>query len=134
VKQENALTETEVHVEHAHETESVAEAVADEVKEVLEEARVTEERVESIREVESAIEEIETKAEVHQHSEYSPMGHTHPEQDHNERIATLESRIEQIEHGLAEEVEEPVVEEIEPTEEPREAPPERKRRYSFGRR
>ena len=100
------MTDTEVHVEHEH----------------------------SRSEVESAIEEVEEKAENHVHPEYSPAGHSHPEADHSERIALLESRIENIEHGLAEEVEEPVVEEIEPTEEHHEAPAEehKRRKHRFG--
>jgi formate-dependent phosphoribosylglycinamide formyltransferase (GAR transformylase) len=128
------LTDTEVHVEHEHsESESIAEEVREGVTNALEEAREDAERVESIREVESEIAEVQAQTENHAHSEYASVGHTHPENEYSERIAMLESRIENLEHGLAEEVEEPVVEEIEPTEEHHE-PPEKKRRHRFGRR
>lgn len=128
------MTDTEVHVEHPeHESESIAEDVAEEIKEVLEEIKEDEERTESISEVESKTEALAEEVTSHGHPEYATVGHTHPEADHSERLAILESRIENIEHGLAEDVEEPVVEEIEPTHEP-EPPAEetKKRRHSFG--
>lgn len=125
------MSETEVHVEHPEHSESVAEEVAEEVKEVLEEAKEDEERAESISEVEQKTDELETELETHSHAEFAPVIHSHPEHDHSERIAVLESRIENIEHGLAEEVEEPVVEEIQPTEEHHE-PEHPKRRHKFG--
>lgn len=130
------MTETEVHVEHEHaEGESIAEEVAEEIREVLEEANEDAERMESIREVESETEALQAQVESHGHSEYSPIGHAHPEYDHSERFASLESRIENIERGMEESIEEPVVEEIEPTESPRETESEeRRRKHKFGRR
>lgn len=125
------MTETEVHVEHEHSEESVAEEVADRVEDVLEEMQEDAEHTESIRQVEAETEQLESRIESHAHSEYAVVGHSHPELDHSERIAVLESRIETIEHGLAEELEEPVIEEIEPTSNP-EPEPQPKRRHRFG--
>ena len=83
--------------------------------------------------MEERTEAVAAAVAVHGHDEYSLTGHSHPEYDHSERFALIESRIENIEHGLEERIEEPVVEEIEPTPEPAAEPktPER-RKYSFG--
>jgi hypothetical protein len=128
------VTETEVHVEHEHaESESIAEEVAEEVREVLEEVHEDEEQRESIQAVEEHVQEIASEASNHSHAEYSPVGHSHSEYASHEFVDQLNQRISTIEAGLAEEVEEPVVEEIEPTEEHHE-PPAPKRRHKFGRR
>jgi hypothetical protein len=89
--------------------------------------------VESISEVESKTEALETEIQTHGHSEYSSIGHSHPEYDYAERFGGIESRIEAIERGLEETIEEPVVEEIEPTHEPEPETEKPKRRHSFGR-
>lgn len=129
------MTETEVHVEHGEEhSESIAEEVAEEVKEVLEEVHHAEEQAKAISDVEEKTEELEHHIEGHGHPEFALVSHSHPEHEYSERFALLESRIENIEHGLAEETEEPVVEEIEPTEEHHETPAEEKprRKHRFG--
>jgi len=129
------LTETEVHVEHEHEeAESVAEEVAEEIKEVLEEAKEDEELSDSIQAVEEHVQEVATTATVHAHPEYSPVGHSHSEYASHESVDILNQRITEIENGLREEVEEPVVEEIEPTEEHHESEEPKRRKHRFGRR
>jgi hypothetical protein len=130
------MTDTEVHVEHdsGEHTEDLAEAIADAQLEVAHELQ-QEAAVEQAQEqAESALEVAQNSASIgHEHPDYALVGHSHPELDHSERITLLESRIENIEHGLAEEVEEPV-EEIEPTETAPVAPEKKPRRHSFGRR
>ena len=130
------MTDTEVHIEHdsGEHQENLAEAIADaqlEVAHELQQEQVVEQAQET---AESAIEIAQDSAPIgHEHSDYALNEHSHPEMDHSERFALLESRIENIEHGLAEEVEEPV-EEIEPTETAPVKPQTKPRRHSFGRR
>ena len=127
------MSETEVHVEHPEHTETLAEEVAEEVQEVLEEVKKDEEQSEAVEAVEEQTEELSSRIDTHSHPEYALAGHTHPELDHSERLGSIESRIEAIERGLEETVEEPVVEEIEPTHEAPAESEKPKRRHRFGR-
>jgi len=130
------MTDTEIHVEHEAEEHhgDLAEAIADAQLDVAHELQ-QEAAVEHAEEAaEQAIEIAAGSASAeHEHPDYALVGHTHPELDHGERISLLESRIENIEHGLAEEVEEPTVEEIEPIEEHHEPPATPRRKHRFGR-
>lgn len=129
------MTDTEVHVEHEA-SEEHHENLAEEIAEAQLEVAHTLQQEESVERAEEMAEQaIETAMDSasasHEHSEYALVGHTHPELDHSERISILESRVEEILHGL--ENQESEVEEIEPTETHVETETTKRRKHKFGR-
>lgn len=129
------MTDTEVHVEHEH-SEEHEDHLAEAIAEAQVEAAHT---LQQEADIENAQETAENALQAvseqigHEHVEYALAAHSHPENDVSERLSVVEARIEAIEHGLEESLEEPTVEEIEPVEEEHHEP-ERQRRHRFGRR
>ena len=130
--------EVVIEVEHPPEsdTEALAEAIVDAQVEAAHELQ-QEAEVEAAEEISEAA--LETAQEAlqttitHDHPEYSPVGHMHPEYAPSESVSELEGRVAALEALAVEDTNEPVVEEVEPTTEPR--PTEgRRRRFSFGKR
>jgi hypothetical protein len=127
---------TEVIIEQEtppEESGDSAEEIAEAIVEAQEEAQEEAEQEAAVEQAQEASEMALQAVSLHDHPEYSPIGHSHPEYDHSERIALLESRVELIEHGM-EESETTEVEEVEQTPAETTEPERKPRGFRRGRR